>query len=90
MDVKTLFNQLFNENKGIGLSFNVEKTAVLAFNFKETNGPIFLSLAKAESAPFSKISLPCNAYRKKYERNCKIIPLKLEEKTENYLCFNCI
>ena len=35
------FNQLYNEYKNIGLSFNVEKTAVVAINFKETNGPIF-------------------------------------------------
>ena len=42
------FNQLYNEYKNIGLSFNVEKTAVVAFNFKETNGPIFLSLANVQ------------------------------------------
>ena len=35
------FNQLYNEYKNIGLSFIVVKTAVVAFNFKETNGPIF-------------------------------------------------
>ena len=38
---ENMFNQLYNGYKNIGLSFNVEKTAVVAFNFKETNGPIF-------------------------------------------------
>ena len=38
---ENVFNQLYNEYKNIGLSFNIEKTAVVAFNFKDTNGPIF-------------------------------------------------
>ena len=67
------FNQFYNEYNNIGLSFNVEKTAVVAFNFKETNDPIFLSLANVQVPLFQKFSLPWNAYWKKYERNCEII-----------------
>ena len=33
------FHQLYNEYKDIGLSFRVEKTIVVAFNFKESNCP---------------------------------------------------
>jgi len=39
------FHQLYNEYKDIGFSFNIEKTAIVAFNFKETNGPHFFILS---------------------------------------------
>ena len=41
---KNAFNQLYNEYENIGLSLNVEKTAVIAYNFKETNGLFFFYL----------------------------------------------
>jgi len=36
-------HELYDGYKDIGLSFNVEKTIVVTFNFKEKNGPTFSS-----------------------------------------------
>ena len=47
------FHQLYNEYKDIGLSFNLEKPAVVAFNFKETYGPTVESTANTQD-PFLK------------------------------------
>ena len=46
------FHQLYNEDKDIGLFFNVGKTVVVAFSFKETNGRTFIFLANTQIPPF--------------------------------------